>query len=178
MRFSSLAILAGSAISSLPTVAAPQNTTTLSIAAGQSMPIARFKDSHSSGFAGAIGVIFGSDNTPFGLQIDAGYDKLRARTTSSAVGSNERIISGTANVLFTFPGTSAKPYLSGGLGEYGMKSDTVGAKTLTNFGFNFGSGISFPLSSRSALLEARLQSISQKNAKPLRYLQVLFGILL
>jgi len=178
MKLSFITILAVGVISSLPVIATSQSTTALSIAAGPSIPIARFKDSQASGFAGAVGVVLGSDDTPFGLRIDAGYDKLRARTTSAAVGSGQRITSGTANVLFTFPGTLAKPYLSAGLGEYGMKSDTTGAKTRTWFGFNFGSGISFPLASKSAFLEARLHSISQRNAKPLRYLQALFGILL
>jgi len=178
MKFPFFVFFALSAISGLPTVATSQSTTALSIAAGPSMPVGRLKNSQSTGFAGTVGVVFGSDETPFGLRVDVGYDKLRGRTIGSVVGSSNRIISGTANVLFTFPGISVKPYLSGGLGEYGMKSDTTGAKAVSRFGFNFGSGISFPVASQTAFLEAQLHSISQSNAKPLRFARVVFGILL
>ena len=159
-------------------IGAAQTTTAVSLAGGATVPVGRLKDTQSTGAGGAIGLVVGSADAPFGLRIDAGYDKLRSKTVNAAEIRGSRIISGTANLVFTFPGTLEKAYLLGGLGEYGMRSDSTGAKGSTRFGFDFGSGLSFPVAGRSGFLEARLQSISQNKAKPLRYLQLFLGLLL
>ena len=178
MKFSLVGFIALSALSSLPTLAASQTSMGFVIAAGPSIPIWRLRDSQLSGFGGTAGLILGADAAPYGIRLSAGYDRLPGRTLNSVVASAQRIISGTGDVLFTFSGSVIKPYISGGLGGYRMQSDTAGAKAVTHFGFNFGSGISFPVPGRSALLEAQLHSISQNNAKPLRVMRIVFGLLL
>ena len=142
------------------------------------MPVARFKDTQSNGYGGALAFILGSNDNLFGLRADVGYDKLRGRTLSSGGIPSQHILSGTAALLFTISGNVIKPYLSGGLGSYRMQADTTGAKSNTRSGFNFSAGISFPFPGRSATLEAQLHSISQSNATPLRFARIVLGILL
>jgi hypothetical protein len=166
------------AIVALPAAAASQSNTSFSIAAGAVIPVGKFKDTQSAGEGGSAGLTFGSADNPFGIRLSVGYDRLGGKTVSGKETLGRHALSGTSDVLFTFPGTFTKAYLLGGVGEVRLQSDSSGAKADMRFGFDLGAGLSFPLGSRGAFLESKLQSISQKEAKPVRYLQIVLGLLL
>jgi opacity protein-like surface antigen len=172
----SLLILA--AICALPAAATAQSNTSISIAGGAVLPVGKLKDTQSVGEGGSVGLTFGAADSPFGLRLSLGYDRLGKKTVSGKEILGSHVFSGSGDVLFTFPGTLTKPYLLAGVGELRMQSDSSGAKSGSRFGFDFGAGVSFPIGSRAAFLESRLQSISQKEARPLRYLQLMLGLLL
>lgn len=158
--------------------AAQTMNSAVTVVGGVSLPLNRFRETKSQGYYGALGFVLGSADSPLGFRADVGYDKLRGRTAGATSFAGSRILSGIGSAVITFSGNTVKPYLLAGVGEYRMQSDSSDAKPSTQFGFNFGSGISFPIGSRGGLIELRLQSISQKDAKPLRYLQIGLGLLL
>jgi opacity protein-like surface antigen len=172
----SLLILAAACV--FAAAAPAQSNTSISIAAGAVLPVGKLKDTQSAGEGGSAGLTFGASDNPFGLRLSVGYDRLGKKTVSGKEILGSHVISGNGDVLFTFPGSLTKPYLLAGLGELRMQSDSSGAKSSTRFGFDLGAGVSFPLGSRGAFLESKLQSISQKEAKPVRYLQIVLGLLL
>jgi hypothetical protein len=173
-----LSLLVFAAACVVPMAGAAQSNTSISIAAGAVLPVGKLKDTQSAGEGGSAGLTFGGADNPFGIRLSVGYDRLGSKTVNGKETLGSHVVSGIGDVIFTFPGTLTKPYLLGGLGGLRMQSDSSGAKSSTRFGFDFGAGMSFPLGSRGAFLESKLQSISQKEAKPVRYLQIVLGLLL
>ena len=68
-----------------------------------------------------------------------------------------------------------RPYLIGGAGIYGYKSDVSGASTNTDFGLNGGIGASFPLSGFNTFVEARYHHIFT-DVSATQFIPVTFGI--
>jgi hypothetical protein len=160
---------------SLP--ARAQTRAVLLVAAGPSFPIKRLNDTQQRGFDIDIAYVRGADESPIGLRFDATYDRLPGRTIAGVKQAGRRIFSGDAGVVVSLPGRLAKPYLLGGVGAYRMKNDTPGSEASTRFGFHFGLGFVLGIPGRALFIESRLQSVSQKNAKPLRYMPIVLGIL-
>lgn len=168
-------VLIASVCLSLPAPA--QTKAVLLLAAGPSFPINRLNDTQQHGFDVDIAYVRGSDESPIGLRFDATYDRLPGRTVTGVKQAGRRVFSGDAGVVMSLPGRLVKPYLLSGVGAYRMKNDTLGSEASTRFGFHFGLGFVLGIPGRALFIESRLQSVSQKKAKPLRYMPIVLGIL-
>jgi hypothetical protein len=84
-----------------------------------------------------------------------------------------------ANLVYAFPGTTAKPYLVAGAGFYSTKSMFSGSKADTDWGFNAGVGATFGLGPFATFIESRYHSISRSADKGgvIQYVPVTFGLL-
>jgi hypothetical protein len=164
-------------VTGVPAASRAQGTTALAIGAGASAPIGRLRETQSSGTDFNLGLIRGRDESPIGLRLDFGYDRLPGKTVSGVKHPERKTISGTANVVFSFSGYTVKPYLLGGAGAFKMTSKPAVAAEKTRFGFDFGLGFTLPVAGKAAFIEARVNSISQHTAKPLRFVPINVGFL-
>ena len=160
-----------------PAAIAAQSRSAVAIAAGPSYPLGKFRDTQSSGVDYNLGFIRGSDEAPFGLRFDFGYDRMKGKISGAAVGPERKIISGTVNIVFSFSGHRAKPYFFAGPGAIKMTSTPAASNEKTKFGWDFGAGLTVPIAGRAVFLESRINSISQTPAKPIRFVPVVFGFL-
>jgi hypothetical protein len=172
-----LFIFAITIICTLPAVGAAQNRTAIVLAAGPSLPLGKLRDTQISGFDADLGLVRGSDEAPIGLRLDLGYDQLPGRTVSGKKNPERKTISGTANIVFSFSGYTLKPYMIGGAGIFKMTPKLSGGEQTARFGFDFGLGFTLPVSEKAVFVESRVNSISQHNAKPLRYVPIALGFL-
>jgi opacity protein-like surface antigen len=161
----------------LPAGLAAQSRTSLAIAAGPSFPLGRLKDTETSGTGILLGLVRGWDESPIGLRLDLSYDRLKGKTVGSTRNGNRQIAAGTANLLFSMHGYSFKPYLLGGVGAFKMTAKPALPETKVKFGFDLGLGFTVPVGGRAIFLEGKVNSISQTNAKPVRYVPVVLGFL-
>ncbi|MDQ6716886.1 MAG: outer membrane beta-barrel protein [Gemmatimonadota bacterium] len=160
-----------------PAALSAQSRTAVAIAAGPSFPLAKFRDTQSSGMDYNLSFTRGSDDAPFGFRLDFGYDRMKGKASGTTVGPERKIVSGTLNFLFSFSGHRAKPYLFGGPGGFKMTSMPVAADSKTKFGWDLGAGVTLPLAGRAVYLESRINSISQTPAKPIRFVPIVLGLL-
>ena len=97
---------------------------------------------------------------PLGLQVDAFYTRLGLEQD---IDGHSRIIGGTANAVFAFPGASpARPYLLGGVGVYNGKTSIDGfgeSDAETKFGLNAGAGFDFGLGKANLFADVRFHAI-------------------
>ena len=140
-------------------------------------PIGKLRDTQSQGLDLNAGLIRGSDDSPIGFRLDLGYDRFPGKTVNGVKNGNRRVVAGTADLVLSASGYTFKPYVIGGAGAFKMTPASASAEAKIRFGFDFGVGVTMPFASRAFYIEGRLNSISQNNAKPLRYMPVVLGIL-
>jgi hypothetical protein len=153
-----------------------QSRTAIAVGGGVSIPVGKLRDTQTSGSDFLLGFVRGSDDSPIGFRVDAAYDRLRGKSVGGTTGLEIRTASGTANLVFSFSGFSLKPYAFGGVGGFKMTSKSLPAAKI-RFGFDFGVGFTTPLANRAIFLESRINSITQPNAKPYRYVPIVVGLL-
>jgi opacity protein-like surface antigen len=97
---------------------------------------------------------------PLGLQVDAFYTRLGLEQD---IDGHSRILGGTANAVFAFPGASpARPYLLGGVGVYNGKTSVDGlgeTESETKFGLNAGAGFDFGMGKANLFADVRFHAI-------------------
>lgn len=164
-------------LATFPVVAGGQSRIALAIGAGGSVPIGTLRKTQRSGTDFNVGLIRGSDESPIGLRLDFAYDKLKGKTVNGVKQPERRTTSGTLDLMFSFSGYTLKPYVFGGAGGFKMTSKPAAPLTQTRFGFDLGLGFTMPLGGKAVFLESRVNSVSQKNAKPLRYVPIILGFL-
>jgi hypothetical protein len=145
-----------------------QKTYALGIGGGAVIPVGRLSDIQSTGYNAALGLAIGVAELPIGLRFDGIYNKLshkKALPAGSAASSYDlRVMGVLGNLIFAFPGTSAKPYIILGGGLYSTKSSLAGAKSENKFGFNAGLGATFGVGPFATFLESRYHSVSRTAA--------------
>jgi hypothetical protein len=146
-----------------------QRTYALGVGGGAAIPVGKLSNAQNTGYNGMIVLAVGSAELPIGVRFDGIYNNLVKNTApvpegSVATSSDLRIAAGLFNLVFAFPGTSAKPYMLVGGGLYSTKSDAPDAKAKKDFGFNAGLGITFGLGPFAAFLESRYHTISRNEA--------------
>lgn len=145
----------------------------LGISIGAAIPVGDLADDYKTGYNGTVSLGLNSVGSPIGFRIDGMYNKL---TPKELVDLPDIILtSANANIVYALPGVGIRPYLIGGGGIYGYKSDFSGAKTKTDFGVNGGIGASFPLSGFTTFIEARYHHIFTDNVAT-QFIPVTFGI--
>ncbi|MEZ0332519.1 MAG: outer membrane beta-barrel protein [Gemmatimonadales bacterium] len=130
----------------------------LGLGGGVVMPTGTYGDLMSTGWNATAVAQFKPAASPLGFQVDASYSRFGLQ--NDVDGSN-RVISGTANAVFSFPSASpVRPYLLGGVGIYDQKitvGDASGSET--KFGFNAGAGFDFALGGAKLFADARFHTI-------------------
>jgi opacity protein-like surface antigen len=144
------------------------------IAAGAALPFGDYADVVKSGYNGTVTLGVTPLGSPLGLRVDGMYNKLSGKGAIP----DDRIIAGSANVVFNLPGVGIRPYLIGGVGYYNVKQDFTGAADLNKVGFNAGAGAAFPLSGFTTFLEARVHHVplDDPSVSP-TFVPVTFGII-
>jgi hypothetical protein len=118
---------------------------------------------------------------PIGVRFDGIYDHFSQKTgvPQAIAPGNARIIGGILDLLYTFPGTTAKSYVIAGAGYYNTKAQSIGAKADNNIGFNGGLGATFGFGPVATFVETRYHSISRKAAKGgvVQFVPITIGLL-
>ena len=139
--------------------AAQAQGVSLGLGGGIVVPSGDLADGNSTGWSGTAQLRVKPPVSPVGLQIDAFYTRFGL----DGVNGHSRMIGGTADALFAFPGASmARPYLLGGIGVYNGKTtiDGFGSSVAsTKFGANAGAGFDFGLGKTKLFAEARFHAI-------------------
>ena len=160
LPISVLFLLAGSS------AAFGQKTYAIALGGGAAIPVGKFGDAQKTGFSAIAAIAIGVAEMPFGVRFDGIYNNLRANTqTGTTVNSDFRVTGVLANLIFAFPGSSAKPYMIVGGGLYNSKADSAGAKSQNNFGFNAGLGATFGFGPLALFIESRYHSVSRSASK-------------
>jgi hypothetical protein len=151
----------------LPRAALAQRTYALGVGGGAAVPVGKFSDTQKPGFNGLVVLAIGVAELPFGVRFDGIYNTFEFRTDPApgASSSDPRVMGALFNIIFAFPGTTAKPYLIAGGGLYNTKGDVPGAKSENNFGFNAGLGTTLGFGPFAAFLESRYHTISRSDAE-------------
>jgi hypothetical protein len=126
---------------------------------GAVIPTGSMADLNSTGWSAMAVARLKPPVAPLGLQVDAFYTRLGLE---GGVDGHSRIIGGTANAVFAFPGGPARPYLLGGVGVYNGQTSIDGlgsSESQTKFGLNAGAGFDFGLGKASLFADARFHAI-------------------
>lgn len=147
----------------------------LGIAAGAAIPVGDYANSYNTGYNGTVSLGLSSIGSPIGVRFEGMYNKIMGRAD---VGNptDERIIAGTANVVYSLPGQGIRPYLIGGGGYYGLKLDIPNVESNNKFGINGGIGALFPLSGFNTYIEARFHHVFT-DVSATQFIPVTFGIM-
>ncbi len=170
---STLAALASVALFASASSAQSTKPVSLGISAGAAIPISDLANDYKTGYNGTVSLGFNSYGSPLGFRVDGMYNSLSAKDFVSL--PDIKILGGTANIVYALPGVGMRPYLIGGAGVYGLKSDVNGSSTITKFGLNGGVGASFPLSGFNTFVEARYHRVFSDNVAT-QFIPVTFGI--
>ena len=124
------------------------------------VPTGTLSDGNSTGYSGSALVRVQPPASPVGFQVDAFYTRFGLQ---GGVDGHSRMIGGTANAVFAFPGASmARPYLIGGLGLYNGKTTITGlgsTDSQTKIGTNAGAGFDFGVGKAKLFAEGRFHAI-------------------
>lgn len=146
------------------TVALGQKTYAIGLGGGAAIPVGKLSDIQKTGYNAMVTLAIGVSDLPIGVRFDGIYNNL-SHPKATAGTSDLRVSAALANLVFAFPGTSAKAYMLAGGGLYNSKPDVPGAKSQNNFGVNAGLGATFGFGPFAAFLESRYHSISRSVSK-------------
>ena len=174
-----LAILAPSS------TAAAQKSYAIGISGGAGIPTGKFNDAYSTGYTGAVFIALGVPDLPIGVRLDGVYNQFPGRSVVPPGGGTAveipdlRLIGAVGNLIYTFPGTTAKPYIVTGAGFYNSKVDTAGARSRNDFGFSAGLGATFGFGPLAAFIEARYHGISRDTSSGgnIHFVPVTLGVM-
>lgn len=131
----------------------------LGVGGGVVVPTGDLANGSTTGLSGTAQVRVKPPVSPLGFQVDAFY----TRFGFDGGGGHSRMLGGTANAVFAFPGVSmARPYLIGGVGLYNSKAsiDELGSSDAeTKFGLNAGAGFDFGFGKAKLFAEGRFHAI-------------------
>ncbi len=175
MKRIALALATFAAIAAAVSTSSAQSTkpVSLGISAGAAIPVSDLGNDYSTGWNATVSLGFNSYGSPLGFRVDGMYNSMSPQSGVNL--PDVKISSANANLVYALPGTGIRPYLIGGAGIYGLKSDFPGASTTTKLGLNGGIGASFPLSGFNTFVEARLHHVFSDNVAT-QFIPVTFGI--
>lgn len=173
--FLAVASFASVALSATASPAQSTKPVSLGISIGAAIPVGDLGDDYKTGYNGTVSLGLNSVGSPVGFRIDGMYNKLGVKDDRVVALPDIILTSANANLVYALPGVGIRPYLIGGAGIYGYKSDVSGAKTNTDFGLNGGIGAAFPLSGFTTFIEARYHHIFTDGVAT-QFVPVTFGI--
>jgi opacity protein-like surface antigen len=129
------------------------------VGGGVVVPTGTLADGNGTGWSGTALLRVQPPASPIGFQVDAFY----TRFSLDGVDGHSRLIGGTADAVYAFPGVSmARPYLIGGLGLYNGQTTITGlgsSDAATKFGLNAGAGFNFGLGKAQLFAEGRFHAM-------------------
>jgi hypothetical protein len=165
----------------LPSGAHAQKTYALGLGGGAAIPVGKLSDTQKTGYNALITLAIGVSDLPVGVRFDGIYNNLSHPSTppSGGTASDLQVKGVLANLVFAFPGTSAKAYIVAGGGLYNSKPDVAGAKSQNDFGVNAGLGATFGFGPFATFLESRYHSISRSASKGgvYQFIPITFGVM-
>jgi opacity protein-like surface antigen len=139
--------------------AAQAQALSFGVGGGIVVPTGTLANGIGTGWSGTALLRVQPPASPIGLQVDAFYTHFGL----DGGAGHSRLLGGTANAVYAFPGVSmARPYLIGGLGLYnGKTTSTVLGSTdaATKFGVNAGAGFNFGLGKAQLFAEGRFHAM-------------------
>jgi hypothetical protein len=161
------ALLALSVLAVRPAPAFAQKSYAIGVGGGAAIPVGKLADVQKTGYNAIVMLAIGVSDLPFGVRFDGMYNSL-SETKSPPTGvtsANLRVSAGIVNLVFAFPGTTAKAYVLAGGGYYNAKADLPGAKSQGDWGFNGGFGATFGFGPFATFFETRYHSVSRKQSE-------------
>jgi hypothetical protein len=163
--------------------ASAQKSYALGVSGGAAIPTGKFADAQSTGYAATVFLALGVPDLPFGVRFDGIYNNFSGRTVTPAGGGSTtnpdiRMIGLLGNLIYSFPGTSAKPYLVTGGGIYNTKADVADSRSESDFGYSAGFGATFGVRYLAAFIEVRYHGIARETAKGgnIQFVPITLGI--
>lgn len=171
-RVIALAAIA-TALVSAPVALEAQSPVRFGLAAGATLPQGDVGDAFGTGYhvSGLIG--FKPATSPVGFRGEVMFHSFGGKEEVGLDGENLNMLAGLVNAELGFGGTTARPYLIGGLGMY--RSTLADFDAETDFGFNIGGGVDFALAGFSTFAEVRFHSI-QTEGDATNVIPISFGI--
>lgn len=145
------------------------------IGGGISTPVGKFGDTHSLGVQGLAAVIWGGESSIMGARIDYSTNQFNGRSVSGTTYGDIRLSAVTANIVFTLPLGSIKPYGMIGGGWYPYREAGDGKRD-NDFGETIGAGLTFPFFVGAGFIEGRYHAVSGR-ATARTFVPVTVGIL-
>jgi opacity protein-like surface antigen len=153
------------------------------ISAGLSMPTGDFGDGFKSGYNISGLLQFQQPTWPVAIRVEGQFQDFGGK--DGLDGASAKTIGGLANLVYYVPTKSTvKPYLTGGLGFFHLKSDLGDScsddvadedfcsSSDNKFGWDLGAGLEFQLSGMSTFVEANWQAVQTEggatNMVPIR----------
>lgn len=137
------------------------------VGGGLVVPSGTLADAYGTGWSGSALVRVQPPVSPVGFQVDAFYTRFGL---DGGIDGHSRLLGGTANAVFAFPGASmARPYLIGGLGLYNGKTTITGvgsSDASTKFGLNAGAGFNFGMGKAQLFAEGRFHAMFKSLTDP------------
>ena len=147
--------------------ASGQKSYALGIGGGAAIPVGKLSNTQTTGFNGMVALALGVAELPIGVRFDAIYDSFSRKDITSPPTSTYafRIAGLLGNLIYAFPGTTAKTYIVAGGGLYNTKFDIAGTKAENHWGLNAGLGVTFAVGPVASFLESRYHFISREPTK-------------
>lgn len=147
---------------------------TVNAAAGLSLATGSFGDRNDAGYALQLGVGFAPPASPLSFRVEGMFNEFN----QNLGGGKSRAAGITGNAIFGVPmakGAMFIPYAIGGVGYYNTRQPIplFDAESRSDFGWNLGGGVRFPLSGFSAYVEARYHSVSNVSVQ---FAPIVFGV--
>ena len=138
--------------------ASGQKTYALGIGGGVAIPVGKLNQTQDTGFNGIVALALGVAELPIGVRFDGIYNNFSHKNvispTSGPINTYSFRIAGIlGNLIYAFPGTSAKSYVIAGGGLYNTRLDVAGSKSENHFGLNAGLGVTFGLGPIASFVE-------------------------
>ncbi len=171
------------------------NPFSFGVAGGLAVPTSSLSSNLNAGYTVAGFVDFHPVPGPLTVRLEGGYDRFQTKDSQTYAtvngvdygqDGNTHFIRGNANLLLRLPTTGGvRPYLTGGVGIYGIGGGytytgdggtaTFNDQTLTKFGINGGIGIEVPLTGITVFGEVRAHGV-QTDGTPVTYIPITVGI--
>jgi hypothetical protein len=151
----------------VPSRGVAQKSYAIGLGGGAAIPVGKLSDVQTTGYNALVTLAIGVSDLPFGVRFDGMYNSLSDNKSppTGVTSSNLRVSAALANLVFAFPGTTAKAYVLAGAGIYNGKSDLPGAKSHSDWGFNGGLGATFGFGPFATFFESRYHSVSRSESK-------------
>jgi hypothetical protein len=178
-----LFIIRVSALASLllSSQASAQKTYAVGIGGGAAIPVGKLSTSQTTGFNAIAVVALGVADLPIGVRFDGIYNSFSRKDVISPPTNTYafRVEGLLANVIYAFPGSTAKSYILAGGGWYNTKFDIAGTKAENHWGLNAGLGVTFAVGPVASFLESRYHFISREPAKGgvLHFVPITLGVM-
>lgn len=161
--------------------ASGQKTYALGLGGGAAIPVGKLSDTQTTGFNGIVALALGVAELPVGVRFDGIYNSFsRKNVTSPPTNTYAFRIAGIlGNLIYAFPGTTAKTYIVAGGGWYNTKFDIAGTKAENHWGLNAGLGVTFAAGPVASFLESRYHFISREpaNGGVIHFVPITLGVM-